>query len=199
MSEPQAALMKLPPLPETTTAVVTEKPAAPRQDATAADESDAILAEGLRVALRVMLARFPGLQETDAQDIAQELAVEFWLHRDTVKSPAGWFRACAVHRAQRFLSRRRFNDTLDSAANAPEPAAAIREHAIQQIFFTMQNRCRRLLGLVVIAGCRPEELAAGSDRTARSVYQNTARCLKTLRSRWLRFSAMQETKGQAAS
>lgn len=158
--------------------------------------SEAVIAEGLRVSLRVMLARFPGLQRSDAEDLAQELAVEFWRHHETVKSPEAWFRACAVKKAQRFLSRRRFNDTLDCVAITAAPAEPLRELAIQQLYFTLENRCRRLLGLVVFAGCRPEELAATDDPTGRTVYRRTARCLKVLRSRWLRVTNL--LKSQAS-
>ena len=190
MRESNFVLMKSSPAPETAGVVAGAKPEArPEPRAAHADAEDRIIADGLRIALRVMLSRFPGLQEADAKDLAQELAVEFWLHRESVKSPEAWFRACAVHKAQRFLARRRFNSPLDGVPDPTGPSAAPREPALQQVYFTMQSRCRRLLGLVVIAGCRPEELAANGGPSVRTVYQNTARCLKTLRLRWLRLTA----------
>ena len=74
------------------------------EDAPRPDESDPWLAEGFRVAVAA-LRRFRRISAAEAEDLAQELVIVYWLRTCAIRDPRSWFMVCARHRALRHLKQ----------------------------------------------------------------------------------------------
>src|SRR5512140_1138082 len=68
------------------------------------DDQDPWLVEGFHLA-RAVIRRFRSIPAQEAEDLAQEIVIVYWLRTCAIANPAAWFAACARHRALRLLKQ----------------------------------------------------------------------------------------------
>lgn len=141
---------------------------------------------GLAVARRV-LRTFSDISAEDADDLVQEMTISYWEHRSGVMNIEAWFFICTRNLAYRFVIRRHRRPRLvplESATLSQPPAQESCDPFLQQLFFTLSDHCRRLLGCLVVQEWTPKELAEATGRKPRDLVSMGSRCLKALRARW---------------
>lgn len=142
------------------------------------------LTVGREIVLATIRKHFSRLPWEDAENIAQDICIDYWQQRSRIRVYQAWFYAAARNGAVSALRRKRpSREMTDGDATTAEPMNA-RQEAIRQLFLNLQGHCRQLLGCLVIAGWSLPELAKAVSRDVNRLNRQRARCLNLLRERW---------------
>jgi RNA polymerase sigma factor (sigma-70 family) len=150
-----------------------------------ADGLEQELSAGRDIVLGTLRKYFSRLPREEAEDIAQELCVAYWRQRDRIRVYQAWFYTAARSRAVSALRRHQPVGEVEDHHLPPQEPPDARHETVRQLFFTLRDHSRQLLGCLLIAGWTPQELAAAAGRNVRALNEQRARCLKTLRQRWM--------------
>lgn len=147
------------------------------------------LSVGRNIALATITKYFSRLPREEAEDIAQDLCIAYWQQRSRILVFQAWFYTAARSRAISALRRHQpAREVTEKDASTAEPPD-VRQEAIRQIFFTLRDHCRQLLGCLVIAEWSLPKLAKAISRDVERLNEQRSRCLKLLRHRWLEANA----------
>ncbi len=147
------------------------------------------LSTGRDIVLATLRKYFSRLPREEAEDIAQELCIAYWHQRSRIRVYQAWFYTAARSRAISALRRHQPVGEVGDHHLPPLPPPDARHETVRQLFFTLRDHCRQLLGCLLIAGWTPQELATAAGRNVRALNEQRARCLKTLRRRWMEANA----------
>lgn len=148
-------------------------------------DHDPALSDGLRIAYRT-LRSFRSLSREDAEDLSQQVAMTFLLRRDQIQQPEAWFFTCAREEALSLLRGRQRRDRLSIRLPPEEettPPPDGRRLDCQRLYYTLGERCRKLLGSLYLDGQSLRDVAGRLGRPLTEVFRQKQRCIKTLQSR----------------
>ena len=130
-------------------------------------------------------ARF-GIDETDAEDLVQETALEIARSASLISSPEGYAFQVFHNRCSRFLDRRtRRNGVLAPGSDwtaVPMVEQRVDERIlVRTAFARISATCRTLLTSYYVEGASLRETAARTGHSPKQVWKRLSQCLKKLK------------------
>ena len=138
---------------------------------------------------RLLDARYSRIPESDREDLVQEVLIDYWRRSDRILHPEAWAYAALRSRVATWTRTRKLSEQPPAAAaSATEQSAddlASSADAVRQLFFTLEARCREVLGRIYCGGFTIRRLADVTREDHRAIARRRARCLKVLKSKLL--------------
>jgi RNA polymerase sigma factor (sigma-70 family) len=127
-----------------------------------------------------------GIEETDAEDLVQETALEIARSPSLIASPEGFAFQVFHNRCVRFLDRRVKRSRVFVAAQEgerqPAPDAKLDERLlVRAAFARISPTCRGLLQSYYVEGASLKETAARSGHSRKQVWKRLSACLRKLK------------------
>ena len=140
-----------------------------------------------RVECRALpIIRWFGLDREDGEDVLQETFLVFLRKRDDIQNPETWMLGTLRKQCLMLLRRRRqwITSRLDEAVllefaelrGSPQATRDLR-HDLERVLLDLPLRCRELLRLRYVEGCKPAETAGLMGYKQSGIYKLVERCL----------------------
>ena len=138
--------------------------------------------------IRSTLARYR-IPASDQDDLVQETALALVRNLDSIENPPAWLVGCLKHKCLHYwrAHRRRLYDSVDTGilevmapASSESAERGLARTELRAALGRIDGKCRKMLEMRYLMGCRTSELAVSFGYQPASVGKIASRCLGAL-------------------